>query len=475
MEYLKKDEIIFAQKSRPDYSGIPEKEENYAASTQHVFRAVTPHNEMIYDLHNAAYKKNQDILEKMETEAQKAGKTIIWYCCEFVRGILEGSINQGIRPDDFGGSFVPSFAGEENHSKWRKDQGISQPDNHQYSGYTCKGNGMNIFNDKHVSKFKSDIQWHMDRLENDKIRLYYLESLMKDIQNSKKLQGIGERDKYSREIQPLNLWLENEADLIRANLSTVDAPFRPLNPLINIDISKLVTETLKNYPFCSHLQREFETHLQKHYNALHSNLEIANRIGTLNKERDKYEIILESLKRTLSNLSEPGFNVFHRPKEEVKAETEMEIHFYQVVVNWFEKNFGRQGEKAADVPKARKQAKSEQKKILPELEAVLRYPDRLPTLWIYLTRQQERAKGETYFFNESGYIGSNERNAAPLMGLAVGLRQSSQLKPDYTETDVYKILCRRFNVEPTDEPHKAKKAAKFQDVLNWVNNYFDGT
>jgi hypothetical protein len=119
--------------------------------------------------------------------------------------------------------------------------------------------------------------------------------------------------------------------------------------------------------------------------------------------------------------------------------------------------------------------KKTEEKVLPELEGVLRYPERIPSLWKFLITQQEKGKGEAEIFNEVGYIGSNDRNAAPLMGLAEGLRLMMQLKPGFNERDVYQILCKRFNVEPTGEPHKAKKRAKFRDVRDWVRGFFEKT
>lgn len=222
MAHLKKDEIIFAQKPQPDYSGIPEREpKKYTTSTTHVLRGLSEHDQKVYDLEQAARMRNFDKIDQMEAEAQKEGKAIVWYCCEFVRDILEGAINRGIRPDDFWHSFVPSFAGKENHRVWKKEMGFKEPPNHQYSGYMCEGNYFMMFDESHVAKFKEGVKQHLEKLETENLRLYYLESLTNDIQNSKSILAFEGRDKYNREIQPLNLWIEKEADAIKGKLSGV--------------------------------------------------------------------------------------------------------------------------------------------------------------------------------------------------------------------------------------------------------------
>jgi hypothetical protein len=119
--------------------------------------------------------------------------------------------------------------------------------------------------------------------------------------------------------------------------------------------------------------------------------------------------------------------------------------------------------------------KKTEEKVLPELEGILRYPERIPSLWKHLTSQQERGKGETEIFDEGGYIGSSERNAAPLMGVAEGLRTSFQVKSEFTAREVYQALCKRYNVEPTTAPHKAKQTIKFKDVFNWVREFYGKT
>lgn len=122
-----------------------------------------------------------------------------------------------------------------------------------------------------------------------------------------------------------------------------------------------------------------------------------------------------------------------------------------------------------------KPAKKKDLQEVPELETVLRSPERLPTLWGFLARKLEHGKGAVDLFDSGGYIGGGARNAAPLMGVAEGLRVSFQIKPDFIEIDVYQALCRRFNVNPTREPHKAKKTAKFKEVLRLVQDFFGET
>jgi hypothetical protein len=317
---------------------------------------------------------------------------------------------------------------------------------------------------------------------------------------------------------------------------------------IHIDVSKIVADTLKNYPSCEHLQGKFERLLQEYFEDLQSQVELGVRVGGLDEVRADYDRVLKDHKSRFMLKDWTKFNVFNGGTvDEHKAEREVELRFFQAAFDWFEKNLGalmesRKPENMQDSelfallkyperlatmtdlelwevacalerhpplsvgnnvfvtiggspahrlgplrlalkeeyarrakPKARSAPKSKTVKVLPDLNEVLRYPERLPDLWGFLTRQQESGKGVSDFFDESGYIGSNERSAAPLMGVANGLRISAQIKADFTETDVYISLCRCFNVAPSGEPHKAKKTASFKDVRDWVKDFFRET
>lgn len=192
-QHVEKDKILFDKKPRIDYLGIAEKEK-------------WEHDALI----ESAKSENIDIVKSKEQDARKDGKKIVWYCCEYVRDILAGAINLRVRQDDFWGSFIPSFAGLENHTRAAELAGTTVHFNHQFSGYDCKGNFKMSFDADHISKVKAGISYHLERLENSRVLLYYIESLLGDIQNSKNLGSFAGMDKYSREIQPLAVWLEEE-------------------------------------------------------------------------------------------------------------------------------------------------------------------------------------------------------------------------------------------------------------------------
>jgi len=312
---------------------------------------------------------------------------------------------------------------------------------------------------------------------------------------------------------------------------------------VQIDISKIVAETLKIYPSCEHLQGKFEQLLQGHFNVLQSQIEAGIRVDGLSDIKADYEKVLKNHKTNFLLKDWTKFNVFDGGSvDDYKAEREVELHFFQAAFDWFEKNLGalmerttpekmqdselfallKYPERLATMtdlelwevacalerhpmirvannafvsivgsvehrlgplrlalkeeyakrakPKARSAQKSKTVKALPDLNEILRYPERLPALWTFLSD-----KGVSDFFDESGYIGSSERSAAPLMGVANGLRVSAQIKADFTETDVYISLCRRFNVAHSGEPHKTKVTANFKDVRDWVKYFFRET
>jgi len=113
---------------------------------------------------------------------------------------------------------------------------------------------------------------------------------------------------------------------------------------IDIDISKLVTETLKDYPSCNHLQRKFETLLKGHYEVLQNQVENGLRVGGLNVIRSDYENVLTSHETNLLLKDWSKFNVFNGGSvEEHKAEREVDLHFFQAAFDWLDKNISKDG------------------------------------------------------------------------------------------------------------------------------------
>lgn len=123
-------------------------------------------------------------------------------------------------------------------------------------------------------------------------------------------------------------------------------------------------------------------------------------------------------------------------------------------------------------PKKEKASAPPPEKVLPELEKVLRFPERLPFLWEHLEREIIKTKRVSDLFDSTGYVGSSDRNLSPLFGVCEGLRICGQIKEGFTAKDVYKILCSRFNVVLSSEPHKARKYAIFKDVRRWVEDFY---
>jgi hypothetical protein len=134
-------------------------------------------------------------------------------------------------------------------------------------------------------------------------------------------------------------------------------------------------------------------------------------------------------------------------------------------------NYGQRERLYSKSLKLSKKTKADTHIELPNLETVLVSPNRLPDLWRFLVKKQGAANRE--FFDSNGYAGSDDRNASPLMGLAIGLRLSHQIKGDFNEKQVYQILCKQFNVTPTKERHKTKRNANFTDVRDWVTEFFN--
>lgn len=108
---------------------------------------------------------------------------------------------------------------------------------------------------------------------------------------------------------------------------------------IYIDISKIVTKTLENYPSCTHLEKQFETVLQGHFEVLQRQLELGLRVGGLRAIMADYEKVLKSHKANFLQKDWSKLNVFGGGTiEDYKAEREVELQFFQSVVDWFNKD-----------------------------------------------------------------------------------------------------------------------------------------
>ncbi|HPG54619.1 MAG TPA: hypothetical protein PL134_09570 [Smithellaceae bacterium] len=122
--------------------------------------------------------------------------------------------------------------------------------------------------------------------------------------------------------------------------------------------------------------------------------------------------------------------------------------------------------KSSTAKRKKKEQKSEGP--LPDLQNALVDPQRLPSLFKWLTSKQ----GERVWFDKNGYIGSDERNASILLGFSYGMRMARQIKPTITDKKFYHVLCQHYSVTPTPEPHKSKNRHNYDDVKGWVMEFF---
>ena len=107
---------------------------------------------------------------------------------------------------------------------------------------------------------------------------------------------------------------------------------------IDIDVSKIIAETLENYPSCAHLQIEFETLLQGHLDVMQNRLEVGLRVGGMSEIQADYEEVLQNYKTNFLRTDWAKLNAFQKSVEELKTEREVELQFFQSAVDWFETN-----------------------------------------------------------------------------------------------------------------------------------------
>jgi len=102
---------------------------------------------------------------------------------------------------------------------------------------------------------------------------------------------------------------------------------------INIDVSKIVAETLKNYPSCAHLQRKVEAIYKEHYEELKISVTESNRLGGLDEMIISYETPFlkdrdNFLKKDWKRLNLTQYQTL----DEEKFEREVRIQYFQQVV-----------------------------------------------------------------------------------------------------------------------------------------------
>jgi hypothetical protein len=103
---------------------------------------------------------------------------------------------------------------------------------------------------------------------------------------------------------------------------------------INIDVSKIVAETLKNYPSCAHLQQKVEAIYKEHYEELKISVTESNRLGGLDEMIISYETPFlkdrdNFLKKDWKRLNLTQYQTL----DEEKFEREVRIQYFQQVVN----------------------------------------------------------------------------------------------------------------------------------------------
>ena len=98
-------------------------------------------------------------------------------------------------------------------------------------------------------------------------------------------------------------------------------------------------------------------------------------------------------------------------------------------------------------------------------------PAILPGMWKHLSEKLDRP-----FVGETGiYIGNIEKNASPLMALALVLINRNLLKErlKLSQTDIYRVLCKHFEVPFASAPHRARDTNTYDDVLRQADKYFE--
>ena len=105
---------------------------------------------------------------------------------------------------------------------------------------------------------------------------------------------------------------------------------------ILIDTSKIIAETLIIYPSIGDRQTKFEHLLNGHFEALQKQFEVGLRVGGLKEVKADYEKVYKNHKAYFLNKDFSKSNVFGGGSvAEYKAEKEVELRFFQTVVEWF--------------------------------------------------------------------------------------------------------------------------------------------
>lgn len=103
---------------------------------------------------------------------------------------------------------------------------------------------------------------------------------------------------------------------------------------INIDVSKIVAETLKNYPSCAHLRQKVEAIYQEHYEELKISVAESNRLGGLDKMIVSYETPFLQDRDAFLTMDWKRLNLTqNQTLDGEKFEREVRIKYFQQVVN----------------------------------------------------------------------------------------------------------------------------------------------
>jgi hypothetical protein len=156
--------------------------------------------------------------------------------------------------------------------------------------------------------------------------------------------------------------------------------------------------------------------------------------------------------------------------ELVKGYSKGELKYVTTIKKWLElqKQYFKAVVEITKDAKTAEKGKPKSNEELPTLENALVSPERLRPLFVWLKKKQ----GNKEWFDDSGYIGSDERNASILLGFAEGMKMARQMKPHLSEKQLYHILCRHYNLKPTPEPHKVRKGYNFKEVKKLVMEFF---
>jgi hypothetical protein len=130
-------------------------------------------------------------------------------------------------------------------------------------------------------------------------------------------------------------------------------------------------------------------------------------------------------------------------------------------------------------PTTKKKYKPKEEKVLPErLADVVNDPDMLLTLFEKLRGMQEVDNRDHNIesepdFNSDGYIGAEDRNRGPLMGLMDALKINGQIKKGFTASDAYKIYCTELKIHPSGEPNRARNQELYKQIRRITMTFFE--